>query len=262
MEQFTAGQNISLQWDTQGIWNFALSRLAELPFFQNQFGSVVDDIRKNRNLILSSKLSQEKCESLFLRVFPKETSDGITIATFLRTYFSDNVQAKETYQRATYYPRVFDKFLEVIANPGDEFVHGKRFAEPQIKPVSSPQSDQRINPSLVNFAHQAAAVAYLQQVRQELAFMIQLPDTPSSSGVQKLLDELAGQSSPFLRTDLIDHLANKTQFNRNSVEKAMEQMRSIGIFEQVSDSSKWRVGRLFKTALRMKYTRGPKKAGL
>lgn len=263
MEQFTAGQKIDLQWDTQGIWNFALSRLAELPFFQNQFASVVTDIRRYRSRILSGNLSTEECEALFLRVFPPETSDGIKTTTFLRTYFSDNVQAKETYQRATYYPRVFDKFLEIIANPSDEFVHGKRFVEQKLKPGNQSQEDgHRINPSLMNFAHQAAAVAYLQQVRQELAFMIQLPNSASSNGVQKLLDELAGQSSPFLPADLIAHLVSKTQFNRPDVEKAMEQMRSIGMFEQVSDSSKWRVGRLFKTALRMKYLRGPKKTGL
>jgi hypothetical protein len=233
-EQQTYGKRLDLEWSTQTIFNFVLSRLPNLQWIRETFPKVVSDVRSLDNRIADGDVSEEECMRLLLRIFPKKVGRlNLNTATFLRTYFSDDPQGKESY-----YPRVYDTFLGSIDRAG---VNGAKL-------VSG-----RIDQAVIVSAHDEASNAFLQQVRQELRFLIPLDD----GGLNRLLNALNGERTPFNPRDLGGRLRISLKLKKTEVDNTLEAMKSIGIFEiHPSLPGYWRVGRLFKSALGMIYNRG------
>jgi Mrp family chromosome partitioning ATPase len=253
LEQQIHGQVAHLRWDVQSIFNFVLSRMQAHGWYGEHFPDAIAKIDKRELEILNGALDIESCEEILLEVFPSQISrHKLQTTTFLRTYFTDSASATGPVngERATYYPRVYDRFIEVIAQAGTSDEYRRRYLEEQL------DENGRIHPSLLIFAHEEAARDYLDQIRQELQYLIQLdPDFETNRHqIESLLEAFAGQSSPFRPNILARALTEQTGFAPESVRTAMNTMKALGMFENPPKyPDVWRVGRLFKTALRMKY---------
>lgn len=255
VEQQFHGRTIYLSWDTQKIFNFVLSRIARIPWYQQQFLTLVNGIRRQYEQVLAGILSIEECENLLMMAFPERLStNNLSTKTFLRTYFADTASDKpelSTNNRLRYYPRVFDKFLEVIADPKPT----------ELGSYTGPKLDRvgKISQGLIFFAHEAAAVDYIQQLRSELNYLINFSDDPNenSEKVNDLLAAFDGLKTPFIVDEHVLTLAMRTNISDSYIRSAMQRMKSLGLFEdRPGYPDEWRVGRLFKSALRMKYVRG------
>ncbi len=262
IEQQIHGQVIYLHWDIQTIFNFLLSRMQSRAWYREQFPDAIDEIDKQEREIVNGALEIRSCEEILLEVFPSQIPrHNLQTTTFLRTYFTDSAStagplgAGDTdSERATFYPRVYDRFLEVIAEANTNDEYRRRYSEEQLE-------NGRIHPSLLVFAHEEAAKDYLGQVRQELLYLIQLDqDFKTNQGhIEELLGAFAGKSSPFKPDRLASALAEQTSLDEQAVRAAMNKMKAIGMFEdRPKYPDEWRVGRLFKSSLRMKYARGKK----
>ena len=208
-------------------------------------------IDEERPPILQGEVSIERCENLLLLAFPERLRrNNLQTTTFLKTYFADSASDKADLSggdRLRYYPRIFDRFLEVIARPQPTFAGNQLDA------------DRKINQNLIFLAHEEAAKSYLNQLESELVYLIRLSDEHEKNGTQirALLNAFAGLKTPFLLEDQINAIAAKLQTpDRASIRAAMESMKRVGMFEDRPDyEGQWRVGRLFKSSLRMKYVR-------
>jgi hypothetical protein len=121
IEQQLHGRTKYLSWNTQLIFNFVLSRIAGISWYKSAFPGLVAKITQARGLILKGELSTQNCENLLLIAFPgKLRRNNLQTTTFLKTYFADSASDKTDLSgsdRLRYYPRIFDKFLEVVADP-------------------------------------------------------------------------------------------------------------------------------------------------
>jgi len=254
IEQQLHGRTIYLTWDTQKIFNFVLSRIARIDWFQTNFPELVVKIRNEYRQILDGNLPVPECESLLMNAFPAKLSrNNLATRTFLKTYFADTASDRpeiSTGDKLRYYPRIFDKFLEVIANP--KTTDSATFTGAQL------DRDGRISQGLIFFAHEAAAADYLEQLRSELNYLISFSPDPNENAerVRTLLAAFDGLKTPFALDEHIPTLALRTDIDPNNIRKAMQSMRNMGLFEERPGyPEEWRVGRLFKSALRMKYVR-------
>lgn len=253
IEQQLYGKVIYLNWDTQKIFNFVLSRIAQTPWYQNNFQELNQKIEDNLEDILKGTLPITECENLLLMAFPEKLrKNNLATKTFLKTYFADS--ASETPEgsasdKLRYYPRIFDKFLQVIANPTS--TDAGNFTGEQLK-------DEKINQSLIFIAHEAAARDYLGQLRSELNYLIDLADDPSENEqkIRSLLNAFDGLKTPFKLDQCITELAGKVDIESAKIREAIDSMKSVGMFEEHPKyPGELRVGRLFKSSLRMKYNR-------
>ena len=252
IEQQLHGRSIYLNWDTQKIFNFVLSRIARNAWFQTNFLQLVSRIRSLYEQILNGNLPVPDCEDLLLLAFPAKLSrNNLFTKTFLKTYFADTASSEaSTGDKLRYYPRIFDKFLEVIANPRS--IDSGAFAASQL------DRDGMISQGLIFFAHESAASDYLEQLRSELNYLISFSTDANENAdkVRALLAAFDGLKTPFSLDEHIPTLALRTSIDPNEVRKAMQSMRNMGLFEERPGyPEQWRVGRLFKSALRMKYVR-------
>lgn len=253
IEQQLHGRTINLSWDTQKIFNFVLSRIARMEWFKTTFPSLVANIRDRFGRVLDGDLSVTDCESLLMKAFPSKLSrNNLATKTFLKTYFADTARDRpgaSTSDTLRYYPRIFDKFLEVISDP--KRADSASFPGPRL------DKDSKINQALIFFAHEAAAADYLEQLRSELNYLINFSGDPNENAekVKALLAAFDGLKTPFTLDEHVDALARRTNIDRNDIRRAMQSMRNMGLFEDRPGSEEWRVGRLFKSALRMKYVR-------
>jgi hypothetical protein len=252
VEQQLAGRMMYLSWDTQTIFNFVLSRIGQIEWYRSNFPDLTRQIGEARDQILKGALATEDCEELLLLAFPERIRrNNLATKTFLKTYFADTASDKpelSARDKLRYYPRIFDKFLRVIANPEPTDVGS--FTEPQIE-------NGKISQALIFVAHEAASREYLNQLQSELVFLINLADDPAenSDRISSLLGAFAGLKTPFKLDDCVAELQRKLRF-QTDIRSAMEKMKSVGIFEDRPDyPDEWRVGRLFKSSLRMKYVR-------
>jgi Mrp family chromosome partitioning ATPase len=246
VEQQTLNRVIYLSWDTQSILNFVLSRIEALPWFASTFPGAVKEVQSYSEELVSGNLSIEQCDLLMSQIFPKKIRrNNLLTLTFLKTYFSDS--AGET---ATYYPRIYDRFLQLINDTKD--------LERQFT-TNSKIEDGRVSQALIFAAHERAAKDYLQQVEQELVYLLQLSPNYSenTSRVKELLQAFAGLPTPFSVDSCVQQLRPKLQaINEADIRAALVQMRDVGIFEERPGyAGEWRVGRLFKASLGMKYVR-------
>jgi MinD-like ATPase involved in chromosome partitioning or flagellar assembly len=253
IEQQIFGKVIYLNWDTQKIFNFILSRIRNINWYRQNFPDLIKRIEEKREDIQRGVLSTEECENLLLMAFPEKLRrNNLATKTFLKTYFADS--ASETPEGSTtdklrYYPRIFDKFIQVIANPTSTDVGS--FTGKQIE-------DGKIDPSLIVIAHEAAAKDYLGQLRSELNYLINLADHMSENEqkIRSLLSAFDGLKTPFKLDQCISELAEKTQIDKSKIRNAIESMKRVGMFEdRPKYTGELRVGRLFKSSLRMKYNR-------
>ena len=253
IEQQLHGRTIYLSWNTQKIFNFVLSRIARMEWFKQTFPPLVSKIWDRYASVLEGDVPVSDCESLLMEAFPSKLSrNNLATKTFLKTYFADTALDRpeaSSSDRLRYYPRIFDKFLEVISN--------RKGADNALFDGALLGADGRINQALIFFAHEAAAADYLEQLRSELNYLISFSADPNESAekVKTLLAAFDGLKTPFTLDEHVDALARRTNIETNEIRKAMQSMRSMGLFEDRPGSEEWRVGRLFKSALRMKYVR-------
>jgi hypothetical protein len=96
-------------------------------------------------------------------------------------------------------------------------------------------------------------------VEAELAYLLQLaPEYPENlQRVKELLQAFAGLQTPFSVDQCVQDLNSKLrEITEAAIRAALVQMREVGIFEdRPGYPGEWRVGRLFKASLGMKYVR-------
>jgi hypothetical protein len=231
LEQLTASRELNLFWTTQTIFNFVLSRLPNLPQLRRLFPDVISEVVANRDAIENASLPVEQCTALLLRIFPERLGRlNMRTETFLRTYFSDDPNGEQSY-----YPRVYDKFLQVVDADTTKLSNG------------------RVEEVAIMRAHEAASDHFLLQVKTELGNLTPLP----SNDLDRLLARLKGQTTPFDHRALREKLRNSLKFKKGAIDTTFQAMLELGIFEEhPRHDGTWRAGRLFKAALKMKYGRG------
>jgi hypothetical protein len=232
-EQLSHGKILELRWSTQYILNFVLSRIRVNEWYQNNFPNATQRIIDNYEMIIQGNLELKLCEDILLMIFPTKLNRlNMLTTTFLRTWFSDDPKGTEGY-----YPRIYDEFLRQLTT--NKISDGGKI-------------DQRA----IFTAHEKATIDFLSQVQVELKNLVSL----ESQQIQPLIEAFRGMSTPFYLDKIVTELSFKTSIDKKDVRDALNQMKNIGIFEErMGHSGQWRVGRLFKTSLRMKYVRGTKK---
>ncbi len=249
VEQQVDGRKLELSWDTQSIFNFALSRIAALDWFRSTFPDVVQELMDKSSLLEEGGMSVEDCSEILMRIFPhKYRRNNLLTITFLKTYFSEGEG-----EAASYYPRIYDAFLRGIDDP--KLISA---AAARLKRLE----DGRVGQQLIVQAHDYASGQYLKQVAAELNNLVQLSDDQAENGrrVTALLPAFGGLPTPFeidkCVTQVHEKLTSEFTVDKERVKSALEQMKRVGIFEDRPNySGWWRAGRLFKNALGMKYVR-------
>lgn len=229
-EQLESGRRIDLVWDVQSIFNFALSRIASIQWYRENFRDAVVEIEVNLPTILAGQLSLSTCEELMLQIFPPKLSyKNMATLTFLRTYFSDDSTGE-----TSFYPRVYLLFLERLA-------------------TNATTRDNRIDGRAIVAAHEAASQEFLDEVSQELSNAAGL-DGPT---LKRIFDQLDGKKTPFDVVDLVSSVSESAEVDSKRIRELFNVMRQLGIFEEYPKRpNQWRPGRLFKTALRMRFASG------
>jgi hypothetical protein len=230
-EQIEAGRRIDLVWDVQSIFNFVVSRIASLPWYREHFPDVVREIDSCLPVILEGQMEVDQCEELMLRVFPRKLSyKNMATLTFLRTYFSDDSQGE-----TSFYPRVYLLFLELLSTlPGKEI-------------------GERVDGKAIVLAHEKASQEFLNEVSQELTNAAGF-DGPM---LQRVFEQLKGKKTPFDFEDTVVVVAESAAFDPKQIRDLFNVMRQLGIFEEYPKRpNQWRPGRLFKTALGMRFASG------
>lgn len=246
IEQQISGRVIYLSWDKQSILNFVLYRMSALPWFIEEFPIPIASIRNAEKSVLSGNLPEDEADDLLSQIFPQKIRrNNLLTLTFLKTYFSDSVG-----ETATYYPRIYDRFLQLIDNPTDL---GRQFTNaPKLE-------DNRVSQALIFAAHEQASKDYLGQVEAELVYLLLLAEDyqENCDQVKQLLQAFAGLKTPFKVDECVQKLCSKLQgISEPKVRAALVQMRDVGIFEERPGyPDELRVGRLFKASLGMKYFR-------
>ncbi len=230
LEQLTHGRIIELEWTFPLILNFVISRLPHLRWFATKFHDTIDDITSLQPQISQGTVPDERCLGLIRRIFPSRVPlKNATLETFLRTYFCDDPGGAKGF-----YPRVFIYFLEHINNAGPEL------------------TKNRVSPEAVKAAYNDASKKFLEEVLQELRYMVSI----SEEQLARVIRALDGKSTPFEKEDLIGSIQRTTKLKKTEVEDVFRNMKDVGIFEEHPTKPGWRVGRLFKPSLGMKYSTG------
>lgn len=206
----------------------------------------MEAINNRASELLEGTLSEEECNQLLLLIFPEKVRRTNTgTLTFLKTYFSDGEG-----ERASFYPRIYDSFLRFIAEGGPP---GSSSSRPRVE-------KDRVAQDLIFDAHVYACKDYLKQVKDEMKYLINLASSPQEN--QRLLNEMLesfnGMTTPFALEMCVTELQMRMrdEVSDTLLRKAMQQMKKIGIFEDRPDyPGHWRVGRLFKASLEMRYNR-------
>jgi hypothetical protein len=252
IEQQMDGKTLYLNWNTQKIFNFILSRMSRISWYQTNFPFLVEEVNRNYSEIIKGSLPVEDCENILMMAFPdKIQRNNLATKTFLKTYFADSASDRpeiSSSDKLRYYPRVFDKFLQVIADPKPTDVGS--FQGPQVE-------SQKISQDLIFVAHEAAAREYLIQLQSELNYLINLSDDPTENQtkIKTLLDAFEGLKTPFKLDECIADLSSKVEIDVKDIRSAIQRMITVGMFENHPKYTQLRVGRLFKSSLRMKYRR-------
>ncbi|MEE4754524.1 AAA family ATPase [Pseudomonas alliivorans] len=237
IEQQLDGRAIPLVWDEQSIFNFVLLRISQNRWFNENFSSACKKLKAAEEKLKNGSMITEEYEPLLMEFFPQKLrASNIQTITFLKTYFSDTVDS-------TYSPRLYDRFVEFITNKEKVRIKESEFIEAN-----------RLGQKLIVQAHQAASEYYLSEVSAELKHMLN-----PSVDVHKFTEGFNGLSTPFNVEQCILQLAEKTHIDALLVRESMNIMKDIGMFEtRPGFSGQWRVGRLFKSSLGMKFVRGSK----
>lgn len=253
IEQQLENRWIKLAWDTETILNFVLARIGSIPWFKKEFPAVTTEIARQMPQLIQGAVKEDQCGTLLLQIFPEKIRrNNLGTLTFLKNYFSDGQG-----DRASFYPRVYDSFLRYIANGGPVGVRNTRL---QVE-------NNRVAQDLIFEAHANACKDYLSQVKDELKNMLELAVNPVSNTerISELLDGFNGMLTPFDLDETIAKLGVKItpKIEDSILRKALIQMKRVGIFEDRPEyPGQWRVGRLFKSSLGMRYNRKRRDEGL
>ncbi|MFL1528901.1 tyrosine-protein kinase family protein [Pseudomonas sp. O230] len=250
IEQQTSGRKIDLYWDEQAQMNYALACIASNSWVQKNFPDTIKEIEKHKQDICLGKLLTEDCEAFLLQIFPDNLRrSNIKTITFIKTYFRD-ASSQDNEHLATFYPRLFLNFITSL------FSHLEKLKSPF-------DENGKIEQSSIFESYDTAATNFINDAKQELAHAITLDPELSENlrQVNLLLDALKGKATPFT----LDSLAQKickdigSSITEESIKGALRTMKDMGFFEQTpKDVSKWRAGRVYKSALKMKFVRGIK----
>ncbi len=253
-EQQMSGRSITLHWDTRSIMNFLVSRIYSESWFQEKFPDAAKNIAAHIDQIRHGELLDiQDCESLLLQIFPKKIGKlKLNFITFVKNYFSDATGTRDNEEGLAYYPRVYEYFLDFI-------VHTDKIQPRYISGVQIEK--ERVSQVLLIAAHEAASAAYFDEVKSELNHIIKMDDN-SNDNIEKissLIEALNGETTPFMPDELKKNLVIKLKIYKikeKAIQEALHAMKRIGIFEdRPKDPGRWRVGKLFKHSLKMKFSR-------
>jgi tetraacyldisaccharide-1-P 4'-kinase len=122
--------------------------------------------------------------------------------------------------------------------------------------------EDRVAQPLIIAAHDYASKEYLNQVVAELKNLVQLSANPKQNEdfVEVLISAFSGLPTPFefdkCLNQVLPRFEEHATVSRDRIRDALQLMKQVGIFEERPGyAGWWRVGRLFKTALGMKYVR-------
>ncbi|WP_144935030.1 tyrosine-protein kinase family protein [Pseudomonas alabamensis] len=250
IEQQTSGRKIDLYWDEQAQMNYVLACIAANPVAKKLFKPTIIKIEKRKQDICRGKLPTDECENFLLEVFPDNLRrSNIKTITFIKTYFRD-AASQDNDQLATFYPRLFLDFTSSLFT--------------QLEKIKNPlDTNGRIEQSAIFESYDNAAKEFINDAKQELQHAITLDVDPEKNRIKvnNLLDSLKGKATPF-SLDLLTQKINSEIgeiLNEELVKGALRTMKEMGFFEQTAkDTSKWRAGRVYKSALKMKFVRGAK----
>lgn len=246
VEQQLEKRSVDLTWSEDSQLNFNLACIAGNANFKNAFPEFHQTLLRNKNFITSSGLSVKECEDLLLVIFPlKLRRSNLKTITFLKTYFRDASSATQEH-KATFYPRLF---LNFITELGNNLSSGENI-----------DSTRKISHGVINAAYETAASKFLQDIKQELSFAIDFDDDFDENArlVESLLHHFQNRITPFELSDEVGSIFESlgSRVDKREITQAMYTMKNMGIFEQtLNDADIWRAGRVYKSALRMKYLR-------
>ncbi|WPC05957.1 AAA family ATPase [Pseudomonas benzenivorans] len=247
IEQQTHNRKIEVKWDRESIFNFVLIGISHLNWFREKFEAPCAEIDRLRPELTRGQVGLDKCLEILLQIFPSQLRrSNIRTLTFFNTYFSD--AGVETNSKASFYPRLYIKFLNNICTSARE-----RSAE-------ALDSDRKVSQSLLFEAHEVAAKEFMGEVTQELSYSLNLSgnQTDNTERVTNLVAALEELSTPFSFESIcktIYERLNKS-VNIENIKTSMRKMKDMGIFEErLGFPGQWRAGGLYKYALRMKYVR-------
>lgn len=248
IEQQTSLRKLELHWDSDGIFNFVLARIEQSEWFNKQFPDVCHLIDDRLDEIRAGRLSASEYEPLLLAIFPKKLRrNNLQTITFLDTYFSDAGGDKK--EGASFYPRLFEEFVHNIAKISQERENkGQDFLE-----------NGRLMHEVVLEAHADATQTFIDGVTQELHGSLELDEDPRKNVelVEQMVASFEGLPTPFNFDEIAKRVSiSMGGIDQNKVRTALQRMRAVGIFEgHPNRPGEWRAGRLYKSALRMKYQR-------
>ncbi|HRE16446.1 MAG TPA: hypothetical protein PLW86_05175 [Rhodocyclaceae bacterium] len=248
IEQQTSQRRLDLRWEQNDIFNFVLSRIERIAWFNIHFPAACDSIRAQLDTIKAGKLDAATYKKLLLAIFPEKLRrNNLQTLTFLETYFSD--AGGDNLESASFYPRLFEAFLDQIAEVG---IKRTERGLPTI-------DDGRVSHAVVLDAHAAASTAFIAEVTQELYGLLELNENALENRqlVDGLIAALEGRPTPFVLETLVEQLQTTIgTLEPRKIRDALQRMREIGIFEsRPGYAGQWRAGRLYKSALKMKYVR-------
>ncbi|QMS76689.1 MinD/ParA family ATP-binding protein [Aeromonas veronii] len=247
IEQQIESRSVELSWNEQAQLNYNIASIAANNSICNYFPEVRQRILQHEQDIKSGKLDISTCEDILLSIFPEKLRrSNIKSLTFLKTYFRDASSAMQEH-KATFYPRLFLNFITQIGQQLD--IHKEAGLD-----------EGKILHSLIMDAYEKAAAGFLNDVKQELVFAIELNDDYHENvlSIDKFIQAFSSHITPFLFNDTVDKLMNvfNNDISESRVIDALNRMKAMGIFEPTAkDASKWRAGRVYKSALRMKFLR-------
>ncbi|MNQ78655.1 hypothetical protein D3C85_935760 [compost metagenome] len=250
IEQQTSGRKIDLYWDEQAQMNYALACIASNSWVQQKFPDTIKKIEQHKQDICLGKLLTEDCETFLLQIFPENLRrSNIKTITFIKTYFRD-ASSQDNEHLATFYPRLFLNFINSL------FSHLQKLKNPL-------DENGKIEQSSIFESYDTAATNFINDAKQELAHAITLDPELSENHrqVNLLLDALKGKATPFTLDSLAQKICSDigSSITEESIKSALRIMKDMGFFEQTpKDVSKWRAGRVYKSALKMKFVRGIK----
>lgn len=253
VEQQIEGRSLYLYWDTVSILNFLIFKISENSWFSEKFPKTIEKIRERENDIkFGSLISEVDVANLLKEIFPpKIKKHKVHIMSFFKNYFSDASGTRDNEAQLNYYPRVFIDFLKNISNSDKNPIrfYGEKIVE------------NKINEELVYKSHIRATEDYFKQVKEELKYMVSFDRDPTKN-LNKLdifLKALSGEQTPFelsKLTQTVYHNISREGLEKKEIESALNSMKSLGIFEDwPKNPGHWRVGKLFKQALNMKFRR-------
>jgi hypothetical protein len=244
IEQQIEGHLLQLHWKKTAILNFALARIISLQWFKDNFSEVCKEINSKIDLISLGNLDDDSSETLLLKIFPLGLErNKVKTTTFFSTYFSD--AGGDSERNATFYPRLFDGFLKMLAKKCSE-------------EASLEFPDGRLPSRIVLEAYDEASRDFISDVQVELYSFLTIDedDSRNKDAVNSLIKAFSGLRTPFVTEEIIPDLAKRSSISEEKIRQALRGMQDVGIFEdRPAYPGELRTGRLYKAGLAMKYGR-------